>query len=315
MIKQVLSFPYQLAHAMRSTLYDLGIFKQKKLPAYTISVGNLSFGGTGKTPVVIAIAKYLAKQGLKVAVLSRGYKGRGRNYPIFADASSKVEEIGDEPMEMLNAFAGSDIRLTVDPNRYRGGIKTSQKYPVDVFILDDGMQHLAIARDSEIVLKNTNESGFMREFPFAEAKADQLIYTKVSDEWIENNQKAKNPKNFVKFNLSLTKKLHPENSLGVFTGVADPNSVLRLIKKELLGQGFQAKDLESIEQRFFPDHHYFSVGEVKEVLALGINIITTAKDLVKIPGEYQDQFVVAKLVLDFYPNSFISDLQKGVKHD
>lgn len=302
-MKRLLSFPYQLIHSLRSLLYDLSIFKKQKLPAYTISIGNLSFGGTGKTPTTIAVAKYLSSRGLKVAVLTRGYKAKSKAYPIMIDSSSfelrasSHEELGDEATEMALAFAGTDIRLTIDPNRYRGGQETYKKSKVDVFVLDDGMQHLGLARDLEIVLKNANESGFMREFAWAEAKADYLIYTKVSDEWIRNNQKNKNPKNFIKFNLSLTKTLHPGDSLGVFTGVADPNSLLEMIKDELRGQGFSETNLENIEKRFYPDHHFFSIGEVKEVLTLGMNIITTTKDLVKIPGEYQDRFVVAKLGL------------------
>lgn len=325
MIKTILSLPYQLVHSLRCLLYDWGICKQKKLPAYTISIGNLSFGGTGKTPVTIAIAKYLNDQGLKVCVLTRGYKGKTKNYPMTIECSkfevrgskkfpSNLEppiskQIGDEPTEMLQAFKDTNIILTIDPNRYRGGEITSQKYPIDVFILDDGMQHLGLARDLEIVLKNINESGFMREFPWAEHKADHVIYTKVDEAWINKN---KDSKNFAKFNLALTQKLHPQDSLGVLTGVADPNSLMKMLKNELAGQGFQTEQLEKIVTRFYPDHHFFSLGEVKEVLALGMNIITTEKDLVRIPGEYQDRFVVAKLELEFGPKSLLQDLYKGV---
>ena len=316
MIKSILSLPYQIVHSLRCLLYDWGVCQRKKLPAYTISIGNLSFGGTGKTPVTIAIAKYLNDQGLKVCVLTRGYKSKIKNYPVILSpepgAQSPEPFIGDEAMEMFNAFKDTGIILTVDPNRYRAGEITSQKHPIDVFVLDDGMQHLGLARDLEIVLKNVNESGFMREFPWAESKADHIIYTKVDEQWITDNEKSENPKKYARFNLSLTKTLHPTESLGVLTGVADPSSLVKMLKNELAAQGFQSKQLEKIVTRFYPDHHFFSLGEVKEVLALGINIITTEKDLVKIPGEYRDRFVVAKLGLEFEPESLLQDLYKGV---
>ncbi len=307
-LKSFISFPYQLAHALRCSLYDLKILKKKRLPAYVISIGNLSFGGTGKTPITIALAKYLAKQGLQVAVLTRGYKSKAKKYPIIVNAGSTVNDIGDEAMEMFIEFADTNITLVVDPNRYRGGMAAYKQQKIDVFILDDGLQHIQLARDLEIILKNVNESGFYREFPWAEAKADHLIYTKVSDEWIRNNP----GKKYAKFNLSLTKKLHPKTKLGVFTAVADPNTLVKNIQEHLEGQGYSKEELRSIERRFYADHHSFSLGEVKEVVALGINIICTRKDFVKIPQEYRDKFIEAKIDVKFGPSDFEATVHKGV---
>ncbi len=313
-LKSFISFPYQLVHALRCSLYDLKILQKKKLPAYVISIGNLSFGGTGKTPITIALAKYLSKQGLQVAVLTRGYKSQAKRYPIIINCSAfnaqdptiTVNDIGDEAMEMLMEFSDTNITLVIDPNRYRGGMAAYEQKKIDVFILDDGLQHIQLDRDLEIILKNVNESGFYREFPWAEAKADQLIYTKVSDEWIRNNP----GKKYAKFNLGLTKKLHPKTKLGVFTAVADPITLVKNIREHLEGQG-HSEELH-IERRFYPDHHSFSLGEVKEVLALGINIICTRKDFVKIPQEYRDKFIEAKIDVKFGPSDFEATVHKGV---
>ncbi len=318
--RSLISLPYQIVHALRCSLYDLKILQRKKLPAYVISIGNLSFGGTGKTPITIALAKYLNDQGLKVAVLTRGYKGKANEYPIIINkdviarsAATKqsqfnVERIGDEATEMLNEFTDTDITLVVDPNRYRGGTTAYKEHNIDVFILDDGLQHIQLERDLEIILKNVNESGFYREFPSNESKADLLIHTKVTDEWIRNNPE----KLYAKFNLSLTKTLHASSRIGVFTAIADPNTLVNDIQEYLRAQGHSEKELQHLKRMFYADHHSFSLGEVKEVLALGINTICTRKDLVKIPQEYKDQFIEARIGVKFGPTDIQSTVHKGV---
>lgn len=307
--KQIISIPYQTIHALRSSLYDLKFFKQKKLPAYTISIGNISFGGTGKTPITIAIARHLAAQGIKVAILTRGYRSHGIK-PIILNSSSspEVNDIGDEAMEMFNALKNNpNITIGVDPNRYRAGLRLYKDFKAQVFILDDGLQHLSLYRDLEIILKNINENGFYREFSQAYLKADHLIHTKVTDSWIAQN----NDKVSAKFNLRLTKILHACTKLGVFTAIADPDSLIQNIQEYLRKQGFSPKDPE-IERRIFPDHHSFSLGEVKEVLALGISVVSTQKDLVKIPKEYRDKFIGTELEIEFHPKDFLVELQRGI---
>lgn len=313
MFRYIVSFPYQLTHFCRCTLN----FKQQKLPRPVISVGNISFGGTGKTPVTIALAKYFAKSGLKVAVLTRGYKSKPKNNPLIVNSADKnkisnldVYETGDEAMEMLEAFSLDDLDVIVgiDAKRYRAGEKILETNDVDLFILDDGMQHIALHRDIEILLKNFNESGLMREFPIAEKKADYIIHTKVNEKWLNQNK----DKYSAVFNLSLNKKLDYEKAIGVFTGIADYQSLI-LMLEEFLKKDLSSRVIMPIKLINFPDHHYFALDEVTQALSLGINIITTRKDLVKIPEQYRSEFFVADLELEFLPKNFLSDLLKRVE--
>ncbi|GAB4407015.1 MAG: tetraacyldisaccharide 4'-kinase [Thermodesulfovibrionales bacterium] len=168
--------------------------KQKRLPRRVISVGNLTYGGTGKTPAVIAIAEDAKKAGYQPCILTRGYKGRARG-PCFisrgAGALLGVEEAGDEAVLMAERLKGVPIVKCAD--RYKGGMFAISELPSQhplLFILDDGFQHLRLYRDVDILLiDGTNPfgnrrlipSGILRE-PLTEMKrADLIVITKVSD--------------------------------------------------------------------------------------------------------------------------------------
>lgn len=316
-INKIISFPYQCAHALHKSIYRLGILKSHKLPCYTISVGNISFGGTGKTPFTIALATKLAQAGIKTCVLTRGYKSSHKKSPLIINSlqipsSLTVTETGDEAMEMLKSFnkAGLEIIVAINPNRYEAGREAIQRHGVRVCILDDGLQHLQLRHDMNIILKNINESGFYREFESHCLDADFLIHTKVDEKWLSEN-----PEKFsLKYNLSLTKKLHSENRLGVFTGIGDPQSLVKMLRAYLKSQNIDL-DKTQIDTWFFPDHHFFSKEEVTQVLTLGINIITTAKDLERIPDEYRSSFAVLDLELEPHPGDLFERILAVVKTD
>jgi tetraacyldisaccharide 4'-kinase len=311
MINKIVSFPYQVGHTVHCCLN----LKKDRLPRPVISVGNMSFGGTGKTPVTMAIAKHLYRDGLKVAILTRGYKSKNQNFPRIVSSADHdlpgVEEIGDEPREMLEAFQqeNMDIVLGIDPIRYRAGMSILQDHDVDVFILDDGMQHIHLQRDIEIVLKNINEAGFYREFPWAEKKADYLLHTKISDDWQKNNP----DKHSVLFNLSLNKTLDYNKNIAIFTAIADNQSLIEMLTKYVVNDSNNSAILP-IKLIDFPDHHFFNLTEVTQALSLGINLVTTQKDLVKIPEKLREFFHVAKLNLQFYPKGFLDELSNRVKN-
>lgn len=315
-IKKIISLPYQIAHALRVNLYKaLGLYHHKKLPVPVISIGNLSFGGTGKTPTSIAIANFFANNGYKVCVLTRGYKSKNNKKTTLINCKLenidqfKAESIGDEACEMLEAFHKNnhEIILGIGKDRYSTGLEAIQKFNCNLIILDDALQHIQLDRDIEIILKNINEEGFLREFDLAEKKADFVIYTKVNKNW----QKQHPEKISASFNLSLTKELDTNKGIGIFTGIGDPKTFFSMVVDHL-----KEKNLSNIaiKKFFFPDHYQFNLEEVTRVLTLGINLISTKKDLVKIPKELRASFIVTELKLEFNPNDFLEMLLDKVRN-
>lgn len=308
MIKKIISCPYQLIHAIRSLIYDCGLVKRYKLPVCTIAIGNYSFGGTGKTPMTIFLAEYLARCSLRVAVLTRGYKSTIAKYPLILNSQDKnyPSGLGDEVLEMLSHFSRNNlcIHVAVDANRYRAGLELLALTEIDVFILDDGLQHLPLARDLNLLLINTQEQGYLRELPvLAKQKADYVIYTKADDRWIGHNTQS----NVLKYKIHLRGKVNPDKPYTIMTAIGDPNSFISMVEQYLADNKLM-NGKESIQKIIYKDHHNFSINEVTRVLSLGTNIICTAKDFVKIPEQYRDQIILAELELELIPETLLEEI-------
>ena len=316
MIKKLLSFPYQLAHLLREKSFklacSLGLDTQKELPVKVISVGNISFGGTGKTPFCYELVKYLSQQGKKVGILSRGYKSKFEKSCVFFSSlnhSYNAKDIGDEPLMLANKFKEDNIEVffAIGKDRYTNGQALIDLEPdIDVLILDDGLQHFKLKRDLEIILENVNESGFYREFDFALDKADFLIHTKVDENWINLNLE----KNSMKFNLGLTQKLHYGTDVGVFTGIADYITLTRMLESHI-NQEFKRNDAQ-VKVLNFPDHHFFNLQEIKNALIPGIQLVTTEKDWAKIPEEFHSHFNLAKVDCEFKPQDLMAKIFRSI---
>jgi len=148
-----LSAIYYLAIKLRNFAYDNAIFKSHHLKSSVISIGNISTGGTGKTPTTIALANTLSSKGKSVCILSRGYRRSTRGTLLVSDGRKllcKVHEAGDEPALMASRL--KNIPILVDENRVRGGQYLIQHFQPDCILLDDGFQHRRLARDTDIVL-------------------------------------------------------------------------------------------------------------------------------------------------------------------
>jgi len=289
-----ISMIYGIVTLIRNLLFNIGVFRQKKHPVTVISVGNLSMGGTGKTPFVEYLILHL-KDLYKLATLSRGY---GRNTKGFrlGDKNSTANMIGDEPQQYLNKF--DHILVAVDGRRNRGVKKLLEKESdLDVIILDDAFQHRWIKPDLSILLTDFHQlyhkdfvfpSGSLREFRYNSRRADIVIVTKtpvvlspITRRRITNEMMLKPYQKLLFTKIDYDgfvswqgrKKLNkpPQvSTIILFTGIANSYPLQDYLKRN-------CTELVVIS---FPDHHHF-----KE------------KDIQLILDTYHDQFTNNKLLV------------------
>ncbi|MEW6328430.1 MAG: tetraacyldisaccharide 4'-kinase [Thermodesulfobacteriota bacterium] len=190
LVTLLLPFGYLYSQAMRlrSKLYDIGIFKTRSLHCRVISIGNLTLGGAGKTPLTTWLARYLQGKGKRVAIVSRGYKAKNKGpVSIVSDGRHILlgpDEAGDEPFMMAQNLPG--VPLLIGKKRFPVGMKAVKDFSPDVVLLDDGYQHLGLARDLNLLLLRTVKpfgngrvfpAGTLREPLSALKRADAFILT------------------------------------------------------------------------------------------------------------------------------------------
>jgi len=272
---------YGAGVSVRTRLYAQGWLKQKRLKAAVISVGNLSVGGTGKTPLVIWLAEKLLAQGQRVAILTRGYGGT-------AGSSDEVE--------LMRSRLQNRVIFGVGKDRYAEGQRIESHQAIDIFLLDDGFQHLELARDLDIVLMDASRpmaqpllpAGPMREPLSALGRAGIIIFTRT-----ENTAGAKEaiqrlsnlPIFAASTRLVSFRRIGGEGSLQTvaelgggpffaFCGVGNPEAFERDLRRwGIMPAGHM----------FFPDHHRYAPEEVQAIeqaaARLGAKVLlTTEKD-------------------------------------
>ena len=172
----------------RNIFYNFNFFVSRKIPTKVVSVGNITAGGTGKTPAVIYLSQFFKKRNYKVAVLSRGYGRKTAGTQLVTNGKEAVDDwrnFGDEPTLISQKL--KDVPIVVDQNRHRGAMYLIEKFNPDIIIMDDAFQHRSIERDLDLVLINSQAPisdyrliphGLLRE-PIRHLKrADAIILTK-----------------------------------------------------------------------------------------------------------------------------------------
>lgn len=151
-----ISLLFRAIASIRRWLYQKGFFKQTKVTVPVIIVGNISVGGTGKTPLVISLANLLISKGFKPGIITRGYKSKSVHYPIVVSNASTALQVGDEALLLQRH---SHCPVIVDPNRVQAANYLLDNFTCDIILSDDGLQHYALARDIEIAVVDA-ERGF-----------------------------------------------------------------------------------------------------------------------------------------------------------
>jgi tetraacyldisaccharide 4'-kinase len=325
---RILLFPFSLLYGvivhLRNKLYDWKIFSSIQFRTPTISVGNLTVGGTGKTPHIEYLIRLL-KSEFYIATLSRGYGRKTKDF-VLADTQSNSEDIGDEPLQFKKKFSG--IRVAVDGKRVRGIKKLKENYPsLQTILLDDAFQHRAVKPGLSIVLTDYSKlylndhmvpSGSLREFRSGIQRADIIVISKCPEILLAIERKRiiteikPLPHQHVYFsylkygdliplyvdNHILTKEYYFEHhySAVLLTGIANTRALEYYLKGKI----------KNIVPAKFPDHHPFTKTDLEKVKKLYTEmtfqnkiILTTEKDAMRL------QTHEFKTILDGLPVFYI----------
>lgn len=332
---------YRAMLSCRSLFYSY-IKKPGKLPAKVISIGNITLGGTGKTPAVIAVAEGAKMSGLNPCILTRGYKGKIKG-PCFASKGSELlldpDDAGDEARLMAERL--NDVPVVIGKNRYDGGMfaLNSSNFQPSLFILDDGFQHIALHRDIDVLLIDaSNPFGSGRLFPEGRlreplksmGRADIIVITKAdmaSKISIEGTvQKIKKYNSTAPIYHASHKPTALVSSSGqvmdletlkekkvyLFSGIANPSYFKAIL--DSIG-------VEVVRFKNFRDHHNYRQREIDRIVksAAGMGIITTEKDMVKLKSLKNTENISALRIEfsvedEFYNKLFEEVSTIGVQH-
>lgn len=328
---RLLSWLYRLIVSGRNRLYAVGLFKARRLPCRVISVGNITVGGTGKTPAVIAIAKRLQQENVRAAILLRGYKRASREQVTIVSDGERVcatlKESGDEAYMLAKHLSG--IPIIVGRHRYQAGQVALERFGVDVLLLDDGFQHRRLARDVDILTVPVGggsvgsvearrgakllPAGTLREPFTALRRADVILLTHTDA--VDMLQDAKAAFQQLAPNALILESVH--QPVRLYPLVPKPSfeetAFLHTAKKAIAGKrilavcGIGNPDAfvatlrqyspERVELLAFPDHHVYTEVDMAVIdttfqTAQADLIVTTQKDEQKLVDLAADREVV-----------------------
>src|SRR5579859_1309968 len=263
----------------RNTLYDRGIARARNVQGPVVSVGNLSVGGSGKTPFVLVLGELLKARGVKFDILSRGY-GRQTRGVALVDPRGSSRDFGDEPLLLARRLS---VPVIVGEDRHAAAQFAEKAFGPQFHLLDDGFQHRALARQFDIVLVTAQDAtepllptGRLREPLRSLARADAVVLT--------SGAAAESFPLEGKLVWRLRRGIKPQNVPPrpvVFCGIARPKNFLLQLR---------AANIEPVAEAFYRDHHAYKEKDVRELLELkqrseAGGFVTTEKDAVNL-GPY-----------------------------
>lgn len=339
-----LSFTWEWVYRVRRSFYEYGVLDKKTFKVPVISIGNLSFGGTGKTPTIVWLADWLIEKGLTPVVLTRGYKGQLEHSSGLLKSGQKFRlnpfDYGDEPLMISNKMKKGAV--IVGKKRAENLLKYFSEVNPDVVLLDDGFQHLQIFRSFNIVLFDATMAlnlykvaplGYLREGMTALKDADAIIISRadmVTKEKLDKLLKTIGEYIHHRPPVALT-RYHP---LGVYdvhdnytlkiselkglraiavTAIAGPDSFYRYL---------ESFGVEITEKVSFPDHYFFSPEDVNELLIKASQqsaiILCSEKDMVKMKRVSLDSRILfTKVKVEFMSGEkeLLNSLSKVLRLD
>ena len=291
---------YWLVIKLRALSYNLGLKSVYRAPVPVVVVGNITVGGTGKSPVVIALVELCNKLGLKPGVVSRGYGSKAASYPLTVTLDTDPATGGDEPVMIALA---TQVPVVISPNRAEA-IELLVTYGCDIVIADDGLQHHAMARDIEVVVMDASRQlGNGLLLPMGPLREPRQRLDTV-DFCIENGEKIApghyamqlQPQHFIHMqsgqSVSVAEFAAKYNQVHAVTGIGNPQRFFSTLN---------AMDVDTINHAF-PDHHAFTEADFN--FADDMAVVMTAKDAVKVKSfakpDYFYLAVTANIEAPFY---------------
>ena len=288
----------EVVNAAAHAAYRVGLRKSERAAVPVISVGNIAFGGTGKTPLVAALARTLLAAGARPAVLTRGYRRREKApVTVRGPDGATWERVGDEPALLIQSLP--EVPIVVDRDRVRGAAMAVRETGATHLILDDGFQHWRLARDLDVVVVEASDPFGARkprrEHPDALARADAIVLSRAAN-LTEARAAMAVLGAYAPEALFLATALaaravfrggerRPPDALRgmpviAMAGIASPEGFVNTLGDV---------GAHVVDMRFFPDHHRYTRREVEAVIAeadaAGAVVATTGKDAVKLPPD------------------------------
>jgi tetraacyldisaccharide 4'-kinase len=287
---------YGAASALRNTLFDRGVLSSRRLEQPVVSVGNLSLGGSGKTPFVIALGELLKARGIRFDVLTRGYRRKTRGV-LVVETDGNAADFGDEPLLIARRLG---VPVIVGESRYDAGRVAERKFQPQLHILDDGFQHRSLVRDFDIVLLTERDfddrmlpSGRLREPLSSLRRADAIVLPRdftVQDLAVEGF--ARQGKLIWRMKREIFTPATPVAPI-VFCAIARPQQFFAQVR---------AAGITHVAEVEFRDHHAYNRSDIERLIAMRGKLgaggfLTTEKDAVNLGSLQADlkPFAVAVL--------------------